>query len=53
MMYGAETFPLMFDQSWFSMRMTNTAGSVVGAWMVVVVEEEVVVVVVEEVVVGG
>ncbi len=57
-MYGAEAFPLMFDQSWFSMRITNTAGSVelvvvpsvsvvvvvvVGAWVVVV---EVVVVVV-------
>src|SRR5207247_930711 len=42
-MYGAEAFPLMFDQSWFSMRTTNTAGSVE---LVVVPNVSVVVVVV-------
>ena len=27
-MYGAEGFPAIFDQFWFSMTMTNTAGRV-------------------------
>src|SRR5207247_4892570 len=49
-MYGAEAFPLMFDQSWFSMRTTNTAGSVE---LVVVPNVSVVVVVVCVVVVVG
>ena len=49
-MNGAETFALMFDQSWFSMRMTNTAGSVE---LVVVPKVSVVVVVVCVVVVVG
>src|SRR5438128_1838194 len=49
-MYGAEAFPRMFDQSWFSMRITNTTGSVE---LVVVPNLSVVVVVVCVVVVGG
>jgi len=49
-MYGAETFPLILDQLWFSMRMTNTAGSVE---LVVVPNVSVVVVVVCVVVVVG
>ena len=49
-MYGAEAFSLMFDQSWFSMRITNTAGSVE---LVVVPNVRVVVVVVCVIVVVG
>ena len=48
-MYGAEAFPRMADKFWFSMTMTNTAGSVE---VVVVPDASVVVVVVRVVVVG-
>ena len=50
LMYGAEGFPAILDQSWFSMAMTNTAGRVE---VVVVSNVSVVVVVLCVVVVVG